>query len=194
MIPLNFRELAKKFIQKLTDVPEQQLEAFLDEIELKKYESKSYFTKIGDAHDHVGLVIRGVFRVYYLSPDGEIHIRNFCNEGKLLGSYGTILTKQPAHVTIEALEDSLVLQFSFSAISRQYGKHSGWERLGRRVAEDHYISRERREYYLLSLDAASRLACFRNDFPGLENRITKANVASYIGVKPETLSRLLKRI
>ncbi|MGE0527201.1 MAG: Crp/Fnr family transcriptional regulator [Bdellovibrionales bacterium] len=190
MLSLQHKEYVKTFIGMMSSLPDQELSEFFRVLELKSYAANSYFTQVGDTHDRVGLVVQGVFRVYYPSADGKIHIRNFCREGMLLGSYATILTGQPAHVSIQSLEESTVLQFSYGFITERCERHWGWERLARRVAEGHYISREQREYQFLSLDAAGRLEQFRKDFPGLEERIAKAHIASYIGVQPETLSRL----
>jgi len=110
-----------------------------------------------------------------------------------LGSYATILTGRPTHVNIEAIEDSVVLQFSYSELSKRYERHIGWERLGRKIAERHYISRERREHDFLACNAAQRYETFLEEFPGLEARISQTNIASYLGITPETLSRILKK-
>jgi CRP-like cAMP-binding protein len=109
------------------------------------------------------------------------------------GSKATNLRRAPAHLTNEALEDSQVAQFSYHVLEERFDRHPSWERLGRRLAEEHYIERERREYHLLALDAGERYQRFLEDFPGLAERITQANIASYIGIKPESLSRLHRR-
>jgi CRP-like cAMP-binding protein len=174
-------------------VPEAEITDFAPVITVQRYEPGELFTRVGDTHDRVGFVLSGVFRVYYVAPDGEMFIRNFCHEGKPVGSYATILTGKPAHVSIEALEPASVAQFSYAELARRYDRHPVWERIGRRIAEEHYIARERREYHLLAFDAATRYEHFRRDFPGLDQRITQVNIASYIGVTPETLSRLRKK-
>ena len=185
-------QAVRSYLESLSPVPAAELEPFLAALVVKEYAPGEFFTRIGDTHDRVGFVVRGVFRVYYLGPEGELHVRNFCKEGMPLGSYATILTGQPAHVSIEALETSVVAQFPYRELSTRFARHPTWERLGRRVAEEHYIARERREYTLLALDAQARYERFREDFPGLESRVTQTNIASYVGVKPETLSRLKK--
>lgn len=184
---------AKHFILGLSPLPEEEFRDFAKSIETKIYAPEEFFTKIEDTHDRVGFVVQGVFRVYYISPEGDYHVRNFCIEGMPIGSYATILTHQPAHVNIEALEKSVVLQFSYSELSKRFSKHPGWEHLGRRLAESHYISRERREYTFLACDASERYERFLQEFPGLDARISQSNIASYIGVTPETLSRIIKK-
>jgi CRP-like cAMP-binding protein len=181
----------REYLSHYSELPEPELLEFAAHVSRQHYQRGEFFTRIGDTHDRVGFVVHGLFRVYYIGPEGEYHIRNFCQEGRPLGSYATLLTGQAAHVNIEALEDSWVLQFSFTRLEAWFARSAAWERLGRRIAEQHYISRERREYSLLAFDARGRVDRFHEDFPGLEPRLTRTDIASYIGVRPETLSRLL---
>lgn len=174
-------------------VPPAQLDAFLGEVRVRSYEPGSFFTLPGDTHDRVGFVLEGLFRVYYTGEDGGVRIRNFCHEGKPLGSYATILAGLPAHVAIEALEPSRVAEFPYAALARRFEEHAAWERVGRLLAEEHYVARERREFEFLTLGAAERYEAFRQAFPGLDARLKRRDVASYVGVEPETFSRLLSR-
>jgi CRP-like cAMP-binding protein len=183
----------RAYVSSFASIPDDELAAFASTVGVASFAPGELFTRIGDTHDRVGIVLRGVFRVYYLSPDGDLFIRNFCKEGMPIGSYATILTAKPAHVNIEALEPSTVAQFRYAELARRFDRHPAWERVGRRIAEEHYIARERREYHLLAFDAATRYEHFLRDFPGLDQRITQANVASYVGVAPETLSRLIRK-
>ena len=94
---------------------------------------------------------------------------------------------------IEALEDSTVLEISHQIIRAELDRSRAWERIARRIAEEYYISRERREEVLLTLDAGGRLAEFEEELGHIAHRLTQADIASYIGVRPETLSRLMRR-
>lgn len=183
----------KAYLRAFADLPEAELAAFASAVSVMRIMPGELFTRTGDTHDRVGLVLSGVFRVYYMSPEGNLFIRNFCKEGMPIGSYATLLTSQPAHVSIEALEPSTVAQFRYAELTNRFDRHPAWERVGRRIAEEHYIARERREYHLLAFDAATRYEHFLRDFPGLDQRITQANIASYLGVTPETLSRIIRK-
>lgn len=190
-ITVNDMDATRARILALAPVPEDLLTSFLADARVRGYEPGAFFTRPGDTHDRVGFVLEGLFRVYYTGEDGSVRIRNFCHEGRPLGSYATILAGLPAHVSIEALEASRVLEFGYSALERRFNEHPSWERLGRRLAEEHYVSRERREHQLLALDARGRYEAFRAEFPGLDARVKRRDVASYIGIEPETFSRLL---
>lgn len=185
-----FKNRIKTFCQSFADLPEEEILPFINEVSAVTLKTGEFFTKEGDAGDRLGFLISGLFRVYYKSPSGKIHIRNFISEDQLLGSYSTILAQKPAHVYIEALEPSIVAEFYHKDIVKRLNTHLGWERLTRLAAQRYYLSRERREYCLLTMDARERYQEFLREFPGLENRVTQANIASYINVTPETLSRI----
>lgn len=180
----------KSYFDQLVTLPSEEFAGFTAGLKETKFSKGEMFTRIGEENDRIGFVKAGVFKVYYVTPDGKEVIRNFCYEGKPIGSYSTILTGQAAHVNIEAVEDSAVLETTYAHFEDFFAKSAAWEKLGRKVAEAHYISRERREFQLLSLNAYDRYMAFRQDFPGLEARVTQVDIASYIGVDPATLSRL----
>ena len=71
-----------------------------------------------------------------------------------------------------------------------YESYPGWQRLGRKLIEYYYLIIERREYQFLALSAKERYQQFRSDYPGLEQRISQAQIASYLGINPVTLSRI----
>jgi CRP-like cAMP-binding protein len=183
----------RAYLLQLGPLLNAQVDAFLSRVSEARYAKGSFFTRSGDTHDRLGFVVRGLFRVYYTGSDGTMHVRNFCHEGMPIGSYATVLQAQPAHVDIEALEDSQVLQFSYGDFMKRVDGDLAWERVARRLGEQHYVSRERREQVLLTLDAAGRLAAFEQEFGAISHRLTASDIASYIGVRRETLSRLRTR-
>ncbi len=186
-------EQVQAFLAKRAPVPADELSEFVRaHMRLETYRPRQCFTREGDTDGRLGFVVSGLFRVYYVGPAGAQHVRNFCPEGTPIGAYGTVIAGQPLSVFIEALEASQVLEFPYGALVAQLERSAAWERLGRRIAEEHYISRERREHALLTLDARARLQRFREDFPTLGARLRRSDVASYIGVRPETLSRLFR--
>ncbi len=194
MIPLRYKRIFDS-LRSLAPLSEHEFSELVPLLKDQSYEKGEKFCKPGEMSDRVGFVLTGLFRVYYLGQEGEVHVRNFCAEDRLLGSFATILAAEPAHVCIEALEASRVATLSYRSFERLFEKGAVWERVGRKIAESHYVSRERREFQLLTMDAAERYQAFLRDFPGLEERITQINVAAYLGVSPVTLSRLkAKRI
>jgi CRP-like cAMP-binding protein len=178
------------YISQLAGVTADEFLPFKNMVMVRTVLRQSHFSKVGDQTRMVGFVLQGGFTVAYITRRGDEIIRNFCIEKMPIGSFATILTQQPCHVNITAFEDSLVAQIDYDQLLKLFKAHHAWERFGRRVAELHYISRENREYQLLAFSAEERYQSFLADYPGLSSRVTQSDIASYIGITPESLSRI----
>ena len=182
-----------KAVSVLSPVPAAQwlkAEAIATEQRLKK---KDHFLEPGDPADRFGFVIRGVFRAYRVSVNGEESVKAFRAEGELLGAYAELLQRIPSLTFIEALEDSAVLVFRSSDMDELEAGHACWGALARRVAEHQFIVKERREQEFLDLSAEDRLVRFWIEHPHLEDRISQVQVAAYLGITPVALSRIVSR-
>jgi CRP-like cAMP-binding protein len=172
-------------------IPSQEWEAFVPGVHEQIVAKGQSFAKIGGTSHEVGFVIEGLLKIYYLDFDGKVAIRNFCAEDSLVCPYSSVLSGTPSNVEIEAVEPSKLLVFKYSHISKGFGRHACWEELGRKIAETNYILRERREYQLLTQDAATRYASFQSDFKALHGRLTQNDIASYLGISYVSLSRII---
>ena len=138
-------------------------------------------------------LLEGAVRVYYLT-DGAEHTRNFTFEGRFATAYDSVLTGCPARITIEALEPVRTLHFDGALLAAMYRRHPIWEHMGRRIAERIWLEKEDKEHRLrvYSAEEHYRLLIERG-WQGLE-RVPLRHVASYLGVTPETLSRIRARM
>ena len=184
------RQAMFAFFSQKAALPESEFDEFSKQVSVRDFSKGDFFTRIGDQDKKIGLVFKGGFLAYYVSSNGDMLVRNFCIEGTPIGSYATILTGQAAHINIEAFENSTAAIVGYEHLENFFDRHPAWDRLARKIAEQHYISRERREHQLLALNAEQRYLEFLTDFPGLDRRVTQANVAAYIGVTPVSLSRI----
>jgi CRP-like cAMP-binding protein len=154
---------------------------------------KGFFLRPGDASERFGLVIEGVFRVYRVSADGEESVKAFRAEGQFIGPYVEMLQGLASTTHIQALEPSRVLAFRISDIHRLEGGHPCWTMLFRRMAELHFVLKERREMEFLELTAEERLQRFWEEHAHLANRLPQREVAGYLGITPVALSRIQAR-
>jgi len=100
----------------------------------------------------------------------------------------------PCRSHIQAMEDSELLIGDYDRMKKLYARNAGWQELGRRIAENFYVGKERREYELLQLSASERYLMFDQEYPGLARRIPQYYVASYLGITPVALSRIVSRL
>ncbi|MFP2956721.1 Crp/Fnr family transcriptional regulator [Myxococcus sp. 1LA] len=156
-------------------------------------EKRALFLRPGDPADRFALVLQGVFRAVRVSAKGEESIKAFRTEGELIGAYAEMLQGQPSMTAIEALEPSRVLVFQAQDLQVLEAGHPCWVQLARRVAERHYILKERREQEFLDLSAEERLERFWQEHPHLHGRVPQRDVAAYLGITEVALSRIVSR-
>lgn len=128
--------------------------------------------------------------MYYERGDGRDFNKGFISEGGFCGAIEALITEAPTRLNIEALEPSRLLVFPHRHLRSLYDRDPYWERVGRCFAERLLVKKVRKEAALLMDSASERYEAFLADNPSLENRIADYHVASYLGVAPETLSRL----
>jgi CRP-like cAMP-binding protein len=154
---------------------------------------REFFLQPGEPADRFGVVLQGVFRAVRVSARGGESIKAFRAEGELIGAYAEMLQRVPSMTAIEALEPSRVLVFQARDFRELEQGHVCWERLARRVAEHHFIIKERREQEFLDLSAEERLVRFWEEHPHLTGRVPQRDVAAYLGITEVTLSRIMSR-
>lgn len=147
-----------------------------------------------EAEDHVNhayFCTQGLFRLYYTLADGREYNVAFTLENDFATSYGAMITGLTSKYTIQAIEDSTIIEIPYATLQMLMDQSHGWERFVRTALERLYIRKEERERELLYLSALERYHAFLLKYPGLEQRIPQYHIASYLGISPVSLSRIL---
>ncbi|WP_420155909.1 Crp/Fnr family transcriptional regulator [Siphonobacter sp.] len=143
----------------------------------------------------LGIVIKGIFRVYYCNPSThEEKNMFFFSEEQFIVSFRSFLYQCPCVYYIEALEDAEVLYLSYQDLQNLYQNHKSWERFGRRLAEHFFHQAQGRTEDLLLFNNEKRYLNLINEHPTIVERIAAYHIASYLGIKNQSLSRIKKRI
>jgi CRP-like cAMP-binding protein len=143
----------------------------------------------------LGLVINGIFRIYYYDPatDEEKNMF-FFSEGQFIVSFRSFLSQYPCVYYIEALQDAEVLFITHHDLQALYLIHKPWEHFGRILAEYFFHSSQSRVEELLLFSHEKRYLNLLQQHPGIVQRIPSFHIASYLGIKNPSLSRIKKRI
>jgi CRP-like cAMP-binding protein len=140
---------------------------------------------------HIGFIVSGLFRVYYVDPTtAEEHDMFFLPEGLFLTSLKSMLTQEACPYYIAALEDAELLVISIEQVQQLYAQSHGWERFGRLLAEQYLIAQQAKAESLLFQSAEERYMSLLAEFPGITNRVLLGHIASYLGIKGPSLSRI----
>lgn len=146
--------------------------------------------KAGETARLTGFVLHGGLREYYVLEDGTERTKGFNMAGEFSGSLSDLLSGQPSRVWITAEAPSVVAITPWRTFEELTRQRPAWLLFARRMAEALYLLKTEREFELLTMDAAQRLARAQARWPTLASVYSQKDIASYIGVTPVHLSRL----
>ena len=108
----------------------------------------------------------------------------------MVGGYSSMVTQLPNKINQQALTDCELLIGDFKKLTDLLDNHQDLERLLRKIAESHFVNKEKREVEIVLLEANKRYAIFQEEYPQLEQQIPQYHIASYLGITPTQLSRI----
>ena len=156
-----------------------------------EYCKKTIVWREGDYPKDIGFVIKGCFRYFNTNKDGEERNTHFAVEDWWIGDLNSILHDQPALQSIEALEDSIVLSIKKPDYKNLIENCAGFRRFTYKKRDRAYAATVKR-LADINEPAEVRYENLIKKYPDALNRIPLYHIASYLGIKPESLSRLRK--
>ncbi|MCF0074217.1 Crp/Fnr family transcriptional regulator [Dyadobacter sp. CY261] len=151
-----------------------------------------YFVQQGQVCQQVGFIQTGLVR-YFVNQDGDEKIYSFGLENDFVCDYESFLSQQPCRRTIQAIEDSTLFIISSANLQRLFTELNYGERFGRIVIEQIFVQAMGQLVSLYTDSPEVRYQVFLDAYPTLAARITQYHIASYVGVKPQSLSRIRAR-
>ncbi|MEV4759599.1 Crp/Fnr family transcriptional regulator [Micromonospora sp. NPDC049559] len=156
----------------------------------RRVPARTLLQRAGEPVEHVWFIVRGLTRMYYVAEGGAERTKGFRAEGELVCSYASALRGAPSRQFIETLEPTELLVAHQPAFARLRARHPAWATVLGAMTERLFLDEERRHRALLTQDAAARYHAFVTERPALAARLTQRQIAAYVGVAPETLSRI----
>lgn len=154
------------------------------------YRKRQYVLQEGDICTQFNFVVRGCLRTYNVDKKGSIHILQFGTENYWINDLGSFHGIKPSTLNIDALEDTVVLQINLEDLISLYKQSPIFDRIFRVLIEKGFIHLQERLLQNISSTAEERYESFLNNYPQLLNRIAQVQIAAFLGVTPEFLSRL----
>lgn len=147
----------------------------------------------GQRAEYYYFVVSGCLRQYSSDAEGNIHILKFATEGQWITDIDSFYHLKPSCLNIDTLEPSVLLGITLERLVRLYVEAPRFDRVFRILSENELAALQRRHLETISLSADERYQSFAENYPGLMNRISQAQIAAYLGVTPEFLSRMRKK-
>lgn len=160
-------------------------------VQTKKLKKRQFLNQEGDITKGPAFVTKGILRNYSLDAHGLEHVIQFAPPGWWIGDMNSLIKQTPGLLFCDALEDSEILWLWKSDLDKLYNTVPKFERFFRILAENSISSYQSRLVGILSLPAMERYADFCRQYPSLIDCLPQKQVASYIGVTPEFLSKML---
>jgi CRP-like cAMP-binding protein len=146
--------------------------------------------RAGEIARHENFVVKGLLRAYTVDPTGHEHVAMFAMEDWWISDLYSFLTQTPATQNIDAIEDTEILQIEKHDLERLYQEVPRFDRFFRIALQNAFISNQQRILGSISQTAEEQYIAFIKKYPTLEQRVPQHQVASYLGITPETISRI----
>lgn len=176
---------------KLTEDEEDSLKKYFVP---KKIRKRQYILNAGDKCNYLTFVEKGLLRSFSTDNNGHEHVMQFAMEGWWISDMASFLSGDDAIYNIEALEDSELLMLSLSSMDEMIERIPAMERYFRLLMQSNVIALQRRIRVVQTMSAEQIYLKLMEVNPEILNRVPQQYIASYMGITPETLSRVRKHV
>jgi len=180
-------------IQSLISVDQREKDIITSLFKEKTYKKGDFFLADGQICKQVGFVNKGLMR-YYINHDGEEKTYAFSQENQYICNYESFIPQSPSSKIIQALEDSELLVISHSDLQLLYANVREGERFGRIAIEMVFLQMLKDITSFYTETPELRYERFLKNHSDLQQRVSQYHIAAFVGVKPQSLSRIRKRI
>lgn len=185
--------LIKDYIQKLVPISEEDWEIFSAKLEKHIFKKNSLIIKSGEVENYFSFIETGIVRFWIEGEDTETTF-DFAFQENFFSAYLSFLTREPTNWNIQTLTPTVIWRISHADLQIIYEQTKTGEKMGRLAAENLFITAAKRKIALLTNTAEELYLLLFKEHLHLIQNIPLKYLASYIGVTPQALSRIRKRI
>jgi CRP-like cAMP-binding protein len=160
----------------------------------KKLRKKQYLLQDGDVCKSIAFIEKGALKSYSVDDNGSEHIIQFGLEGWIIADLYSFLTGEPATYNIDAIEDAELVLINKAAHEELLVKVPKYETFTRLNITGAYLAMQKRLTSIIGSPVEERYSTFTALYPNIVQRVPQHMIASYMGLTPETLSRIRRRI
>lgn len=186
-------EIFQKYLEekaKLTQADSDRIQSFAI---IKKLRKRQYLLQEGDVWKYDAFITKGCLRTYTVDGKGIEHVNSFSVENWWTGDRESLMTQQPSRFNIDAIEDTELVLFTHENFELLCREIPAFNTMVNTILQRSFIAAQNRIQASLTLTAEEKYLNFVNKYPGFALRIPQTMIASYLGMTPETLSRIRKQ-
>jgi CRP-like cAMP-binding protein len=159
-------------------------------LKVERHPKKHILVRQGEVSRKAYFIVKGYTRSYFYDGDNREHTLRFSGQMDIMISVYSFFTQQPATESIEILENTTLLSMTWDQIQTLYGEYPEFNYHGRLLTEKYYIQSEMRALIIRTKRPINRYKLFLKYYPDVLKKATLGQIASFIGVTQETLSRI----
>ncbi|MGB3588179.1 MAG: cyclic nucleotide-binding domain-containing protein [Tunicatimonas sp.] len=186
-------QMVRENLSRFVDLTSSEFERFTQHLVHKSLKKKEVLLQEGAVCHDAFFIYQGCLR-YYFNVEGEDKTGQFFFEGAWYTDFESYITGQPSSENIQALETSELLLLSRKSLLQLFSEIPKLERFGRLIAENAFLGVKARNNSFLNQTPEERYQALLKERPKVVHRIPQHYIASYLGIKPESLSRIRKRM
>ena len=181
-------------IHRYVPFSDKEAARLLEVVEFKRIKKRQFLDQPGFISNYRNYVISGAFRSYFVDADGKEHTVQIAVDDWFVSDFYSYITRTPATLFVEALEDSSILQMEYSAIEGLCKEMHSLSEYFRISTERAFAFSRNRALSSLSKTAEERYLEFLDRYPNIIDRVPQYIVASYLGMSAEFLSKIRSRL
>ena len=186
-------ELILSNVSRHISLKPEEREYFISLLKPRKLQKKQYLLQAGENCRYENFVVKGLLRAYTVDPKGHEHIAMFAMEDWWISDLLSFLTNTPATQYVDALEDTEILSIEKPDLEKLYERVPKFERFFRIMLQNAFVANQRRILASISQRAEEQYFDFVKKYPTLEQRVPQHQIASFLGITPETISRIRRQ-
>lgn len=186
-------EAIRRQFERIVDLSEDDWHNFSTKLSRQAFAKKAILLRNGQTENYLSFIEKGIIRFYIPGVNNDLTF-SFAFENSFVSAYDSFLAQTPSQYCVETLTDTVLWRMSHEGLQTVYRETAAGNTIGRKAGEELFLKKAQRELSLLNETAEERYLKILREQPRMLQHIPLKYIASYIGVTPQALSRIRRRI
>ncbi|HEY6901098.1 MAG TPA: Crp/Fnr family transcriptional regulator [Puia sp.] len=183
-----------QFLNQFTPLSEGLKDRLQSILKAHTFKKKEFLLRIGEVCSNIYFIEKGLVRVFYTDDEGEEWCSGLLSEGGVCVAVPSFFQRQRSFENIQAIEETTVYYLTYEELEALYRDFPEYNIIGRKLITEYYVRSEERNFWLRKHSAERKYQFFKEKFGDTTARFPVKDIASYLGIQIETLSRLRGKV
>lgn len=191
---MDMKDVLFKYLSRWTSLTKEDQQAIMDEIRVEQFAKGTVLIQQGDAPTTCYFILKGCVRQYSIDEEGREMTSNFYTEEQAIAIFNHHKPDRLSDYTFTCIEDAVMVVGDLETEKDMYNKHPQLETMTRMMIEENFGQVQEEFAAFIASSPEERFKMLQRKRPSLIDRVPQHQLASYLGITPESLSRIKKRI